>query len=32
LKHAESKKRQTGSVPPFSKMAAATISKIIETV
>jgi hypothetical protein len=30
LKHAESKKRETGSAPPFYKMAAADISKINE--
>ena len=29
-KHAESKKRLTGSVPPFSNMAAAAVAKIIE--
>jgi hypothetical protein len=31
IKHAESKKRKIGSVPPISKMAAAALSKMIET-
>jgi hypothetical protein len=30
VKHAEYKKRKTGSVPPFSKMVDAAILKIIE--
>jgi hypothetical protein len=32
VEHAESEKRQTGSVPPFTKMVAVAILKIIEVL